>query len=459
MYKANEILVKNLLSKDYSNDDLFYKAIDKSKSLIGLTLEESLILLKKSEDLKYKEILIDSAKKVTDKIFDQKVSIFVPLYISNYCRNTCPYCVDRADNKEQKRVRLDNEQFISEIQELRNRGFTGIEIVAATDPKIYSDDYAKKIKLSKEYGARTVMANIDSMDEEDYKRLEDAGLDVYILFQETYDSKIYSKLHNPKTHKGNMEYRLGAHDRAAKAGIRHLGLGALFGLFEYKYEVLSLINHAKYLKDSYNVTTSFSVPRIQESPFAPATQKLKYKVSNDEMELIVAVLRLASPTSGIAISTREDREIRKKLISIAGTSTSAESSTSVGGYVNIYQDLGQFPTHFISMSETLEDILEIGKMPNFCTACSQTNTFGDIFNKISSAGDLRYICQINTILSFAEYIETHQKNNKNLQGTLNSYIKKLKISEHLKLLIEEEVNRIKLGKKNSFVNPQTGELI
>jgi len=153
------------------------------------------------------------------------------------------------------------------------------------------------------------------------------------------------------------------------------------------------------------------------------------------------------------------REIRKKLISIAGTSTSAESSTSVGGYVNIYQDLGQFPTHFISMSETLEDILEIGKMPNFCTACSQTNTFGDIFNKISSAGDLRYICQINTILSFAEYIETHQKNNKNLQGTLNSYIKKLKISEHLKLLIEEEVNRIKLGKKNSFVNPQTGELI
>lgn len=459
MYKNNEKIKKEILSRNYNEDD-FYSAIDKSKKLIGLNVEESGVLLKRGvEDLNYKKILIDSAKEVTDKIFDQKVSIFVPLYISNYCRNTCPYCVDRADNKEQRRIRLNNEQFISEIQELKRRGFTGIEIVAATDPKISSEEYAEKIKIARGHGIRAVMANIDSMNEEDYKKLRDSGLDMYILFQETYDEKTYLRLHNPKTHKGNIGYRLNAPDRAAKAGINHLGLGALFGLFDYKYEVLSLIEHAKHLKETYNVTISFSIPRIQESEFAPASKKLKYGVNDDEMELITAILRLSNPSAGIAVSTRENREIRKRLLSISGTSTSAESSTSVGGYANTYQDFGQFLTHFISMNETLEDILEINKMPNFCTACSQTNSFGDIFNKIALSGDLKQICQINTVLSFVEYIENHQKDNRKLRESLKEYIKRLRINKDIKLRIEEEMNLIKFGKENSFVNPQTGKLM
>lgn len=458
MYKPNLEIIKNLLGKDYSNES-FYYAIDKSKNLKSLNLEESATVLTKSlKSKEYRDLLINSSRDITNKVFGEKVSIFVPLYISNYCRNTCPYCVDRADNREQKRVRLNDEQFIAEIQELTRRGFTGIEIVAATDPKMKGEDYAHKIDLAKQNNVRSIMANIDSMNQEDYKKLKEAGLDVYILFQETYHPETYQRLHNPKTHKGDMKYRLSAHDRAAKAGINHFGLGALLGLFDYKYELLSLIDHANYLKDRYRITTSFSIPRIQKSECAPASQNLEYKVKDNEMELIASVLRVSHPTSGIAISTRENREMRKRLLSIGGTSTSAESSTSVGGYANSYQDLGQFPTHFVSINETLEDILSIGKIPNFCTACSQSDTFGEIFEKIASRGELKQICQLNTILSFAEYIKNYAQNKTSLLNYLNRYTESLGISEDSRLEILNALNEIKQGKKNIFINPQTRKL-
>lgn len=458
MYKSNPHVIESLLEKNYS-DEIFYHAINKSGNLKSLNLEESVAVLTKSLDSKeYKDVLINSAKTVTNKVFGEKVSIFVPLYISNYCRNTCLYCVDRATNKNQKRIRLTDEQFLDEVKELQKRGFTGIELVAAMDPKIKGNDYARKINLAKQYDVRSVMANIDSMNREDYKKLKDAGLDVYILFQETYHPGTYRRLHNPKTHKGDMEYRLTAHDRAARAGIKHLGLGALLGLFDYKYEILSLIDHANYLKDQHEVTISFSIPRVQESKYAPASQNLEYNVKDEDMELIVSVLRLSNPTSGIAVSTRENREMRKRLLSISGTSTSAESSTSVGGYANTYQDLGQFPTHFVSINETLEDILSIGKLPNFCTACSQSDTFGEIFEKIASSGDLRVICQLNTILSFAEYIENYASNKTTLLNYLNKYTERLDISEDSRSEILDGMNEIRRGKQNLFINPQTRRL-
>ena len=180
MYQGNSTHIRELLARPTNS---FTEALCKAEEKRPLTLEDATALLDGACEEKQRDMLLQTAQKITAAVFGEKVTIFVPLYISNFCRNICPYCVDRADNREQKRVRLTDEQFIAEVQELTRRGFTGCEIVAATDPKLTAEDYAQKIRLAKEHGLRSVLANIDSMEVEDYQKLHDAGLDAYIFFQ------------------------------------------------------------------------------------------------------------------------------------------------------------------------------------------------------------------------------------------------------------------------------------
>lgn len=453
MYSINSDKIQKYKEKNYHIDD-FNNALKKSKNLISLSLEESAALLyfsKNNEECK--KILIRSAKEVTDKIFGEKITIFIPLYISNFCRNRCSYCVSRADNIEQKRIRLTKDQFLTEVNKLASRGFTGLEIVSSADPKILGSDYARIVELSKNAGMRAVMSNIELTHEDDYRQLHNAGLNVYMLFQETYHPITYQNYHPVSTHKGDMSNRLRAQDKAAKAGISHLGLGVLFGLYNWEYEVLSLLDHACYLKETYGVTLSFSVPRVQKSPLAPKSCNLEHMVTDDEIELIVALLRLSFPSSGIGISTRETREMRNRLLSIAGTSTSGESSTSVGGHAQCYGDQGQFPVHFIPLEDVIEDILSIGKIPNFCTACSQSGIFGGDFERFARSGELRQICQVNSILSFAEYIHNYAKEKNRLWNSLRAYISSLSLSHEMNRDIQIELQNIKEGKKNSYYDP------
>jgi 2-iminoacetate synthase len=428
----------------------FEEALGRAKRLEPLSLEDSAALLHFGiNGCDYRRALVDAAREVTDRVFGEKVTIFVPLYLSNICRNQCFYCVDRSTNTQQKRARLDGGQFVDEVRELVSRGFTGVEIVSAADPHLFGKDYAEKVRVAKQVGMRSVMANVELTDPEDYEMMGEAGLDAYILFQETYHPETYAKFHPAITHKGDMRKRLQAHDLAAKAGISHFGLGALFGLYDWRYELLSLLDHAKHLREDYGATVSFSIPRVQKSPLA--LESFDFETSDGDMELVVATLRLAFPSAGIGVSTRETREMRKRLLSISGTSTSAESSTSVGGYANHFGDEGQFPVHFISLDDAIEDILSVGKMPNFCTACSQANTYGSEFERLAIDG-LRDHCQANTVLSLAEYIRNHVRDKDRLWNVLDGYRQRL--PESMRERVARQLLELKKGGRNLFIDPR-----
>lgn len=248
---------------------------------------------------------------------------------------------------------------------------------------------------------RTVSCNIGAFDElESYITLRSYGLDSYILFMETYHPTYYRKYHPQNTHKGDYRKRLQAYNLAGQAGIINIGLGVLLGLFNWKFELLAIIDHARYLINKYKAIVSISLPRllliekiIKDRPF---------EITDEEFLLYTGLLRIGLPFALIGISTRELREIRRKALAISGTSTSAESYTGVGGY-RIKYTTTQFPNQPISLTHTINDIYSIGKIPSFCTACSELNVDGQEFYNLAQHGRLKEGCVINSVLSLARF--------------------------------------------------------
>jgi 2-iminoacetate synthase len=348
------------------------------------------------------DLCFETAKSVTDKAFGNRVVIFVPLYYSNFCENNCRYCGFGNRHKIERR-RLSREELRLEARELSKRGFTGIELVSGKDPFFSPGKVGELIQVCRDEGARTVITNIGAFREEEaYRILKDAGLDVWVLFQETYIPESYALYHPENTPKGNLEMRLRSYELAARAGIRGIGLGVLLGLSSWQHELMAMVDHALFLKKNYEVIVSFSVPRIQPIQGSGAVGSVPHFMSDEQFLGFIALLRMAFPCGAISISTRESREMRKKALSVSGTSTSAESSTSVGGYARSYDQQPQFPVHAITMEETIEDIISIGKLPSFCTACSELGVCGE-FYQLAEEGWLREGCVRNAVITYGEH--------------------------------------------------------
>jgi len=376
------------------------RILKKAERLEFVSLEELGILIKSSYNPEIRNYIFDVAKYITEKVFGNRVVIFAPLYYSNICRNDCAYCGYKRSRRI-KRVRLDGEKFRLEVRELLNKGFKSIEIVSGEDPFYSAEKVGKLIKIAKSEGIRSVICNIGVFDDiKSYITLRTSGLNGVVLFMETYHPTYYSKYHPKTTYKGDYRKRLGAYDLAAQAGITNLGLGVLLGLFDWKFELLSIVDHTRYLINKYRTIVSISVPRLL--PVNETIKDTPFKVTNDDFLLFIGLLRIVLPFAFIGISTRESQEVRKKALVISGTSTSAESYTGVGGYYRKYTTR-QFPNYTISLVQTINDIYSVGKIPSFCSACSELNLNSEEFYNLAHYGRLKEGCFINSILSLGEF--------------------------------------------------------
>ena len=408
----NEQVIYNLLDKAKEAPvALVQKIIAKGKEAKGLTPFEAAVLLQ-NEDEDTLRLIYEAAHEVKKNIYGKRMVFFAPLYISNYCINNCVYCGYRKDNKEIMRCRLDLDELVKEVIALEDMGHKRLALEAGEDPKNCPLDYILEVIRTiyavkeKRGSIRRVNVNIAATTVENYRKLKEAGIGTYILFQETYHRPTYHKVH-PAGPKKDYDWHLTAMDRAMEGGIDDVGFGVLFGLYDYKFEVLGLLFHALHLEERFGVGChTISVPRLR-----PATgvdlANFPYLVSDKDFKKLIAVIRLAVPYTGMILSTRERAKFRDELISLGISQLSAGSCTGVGGYHKEIESLspGQFEVEdHRSPDEVLQSICLAGYIPSFCTACYRKGRTGDRFMLLAKTGQIQNVCQPNACLTFKEFL-------------------------------------------------------
>ncbi len=434
--------------------------IQKGREAKGLTPYETAVLLQ-NEDDDTTRLLFEAAHAVKQKIYGKRLVFFAPLYISNYCINNCVYCGYRKGNNITRR-RLDMMEIENEITALEAMGHKRLAVETGEDPVNcpieYVLDSIKKIYTvkSKTGSIRRVNINIAATTVENYRRLKTAGIGTYILFQETYHRETYKKMH-PSGPKNDYDWHTTAMDRAMEGGIDDVGFGVLFGLYDYKFEVLALLIHSLHLEDRFGVGChTISVPRIR-----PATgitlDNFPYLVSDRDFKRIVAILRLAVPYTGMILSTREKAEFRDEAVELGISQLSAGSCTGVGGY---HKDIekkdeettGQFQVEDQrTTDEVLRSVCESGYIPSFCTACYRRGRTGDNFMPLAKSGEIQNLCQPNAILTFKEFLldyaseETREIGERTIKHHINE-INNPKVREET----IEKLKRLEKGERDLY---------
>ena len=397
-----------------SNRALIESLIDKAARCKGLTHREAALLLECDQpDLI--ERIFRLAEEIKHKFYGNRIVMFAPLYLSNYCVNGCVYCPYHLKNKTIARKKLTQEEIRKEVIALQDMGHKRLALEAGEDPLhnpieyiLESIDTIYSIK-HKNGAIRRVNVNIAATTVENYRRLKDASIGTYILFQETYHKENYEALH-PTGPKSKYAYHTEAMDRAMEAGIDDVGLGVLFGLNTYKYDFIGLLMHAEHLEATFGVGPhTISVPRI-----CPAddidTDDFSNAVPDEIFEKIVAVIRIAVPYTGMIISTRESQRTREHVLHLGISQISGGSRTSVGGYTEPVRDdsSAQFD---VSDTRTLDEVvnwlMKMGYIPSFCTACYRAGRTGDRFMTLLKSGQIVNCCQPNALMTLKEYLEDY----------------------------------------------------
>ena len=443
--------------KNKNNSQLINEIIDKARNYKGISHREALLLL--DCDLEEEnQKMFDLAKEIKQKFYGNRIVMFAPLYLSNYCVNGCVYCPYHYKNKHIARKKLTQEDIKREVIALQDLGHKRIAIEAGEDPVNNPIEYIlESIKtiysIKHKNGAiRRANVNIAATTVEDYAKLKDAGIGTYILFQETYNKKSYEELH-PVGPKHDYAYHTEAMDRAMDGGIDDVGLGVLFGLNMYRYDFVGILMHAEHLEAAKGVGPhTISVPRI-----CPAddidTNDFSNAISDDIFEKIVAVLRIAVPYTGIIVSTRESQKTRERVLKVGVSQVSGGSSTSVGGYAEkekIEDNSAQFD---VSDTRTLDEIvnwlLELGHIPSFCTACYREGRTGDRFMQLVKSGQIANCCQPNALMTLKEYLEDYASEDTKKKGEEVIEKEKQNISaEKVKTIVEERLEDISEGKRD-----------
>lgn len=401
--KINDILSNaQNVTKEHINHIL-----DKAEAFEGLTTLEVASILQ-SNDKDVWDRVYSIADLIKRHIYGDRVVMFAPLYVSDYCVNKCEYCGFSYDNKTERK-KLTMLEIKKEVEILQSMGHKRLALEAGEDPVNCSIEYILEClqtiySLKFDNGAiRRVNVNIASTTVENFKKLADAEIGTYILFQETYHRETYERIHL-KGPKANYEYHLTAFDRAMQAGIEDVGAGVLFGFYDYKYEVIALMLHNEHLENTYGVGFhTISVPRLCE---AEGNDVSKYEhILNDETFIkLVALLRLAVPFTGLILSTRESKEMRKELINKGVSQVSGGSSVEVGGYNNREKNATQFEVSDTrSSKEITEWLIDEDLLPSFCTACYRQGRTGDRFMELAKNGNIKNVCLPNGLLTLKEY--------------------------------------------------------
>ncbi len=365
-------------------------------------------------------LLLEYAGKLKDEIYGNRVVMFAPLYISNYCINNCTYCGYRRDNKF-ARKRLTQEEISREVRILEKMGHKRLALEVGEDPLNCDIDYVlESIRTIYASGdIRRINVNIAACPQADLQRLRDAEIGTYILFQETYDFDTFVRTH-PRSIKGDYLYHLESFDRAMAAGIGDVGAGVLYGLSDHRFETLALLQHNRHLEQSFGVGFhTISVPRLKACKGMNIAD-YPHVIDDWNFRKVVAVLRLALPYVGMILSTRENSALRRELIRAGVSQVSAGSSTGVGGYYEEEQlakpqsqlqgaeSVGQFQTEDQrSPLEVVKDLASCGMLPSFCTACYRMGRTGDRFMELARSGNIKHVCQPNAIITFAEFVRDY----------------------------------------------------
>lgn len=394
-----------------NNMELMDSIIAKAKLRKGLTHREASVLLACENQEKIEEIY-DLAEQIKKDLYGNRIVMFAPLYLSNYCVNQCVYCPYHQQNKDIPRKKLTQEEVRAEVVALQNMGHKRLAIEAGEDPVnnpiSYILDCIHTIySVQHKNGAiRRVNVNIAATTVDNYKKLHDAGIGTYILFQETYHKESYEQLH-PKGPKHDYAYHTEAMDRAMEAGIDDVGLGVLFGLDKYRYEFAALLMHAEHLEAVHGVGPhTISVPRVKRAADIDPSQ-FDNGISDEVFCKIAACIRVAVPYTGMIISTRESAELREKIIRLGVSQISGGSRTSVGGYQEEERphDTEQFD---VSDKRTLDEVvnwlMRAGYIPSFCTACYREGRTGDRFMSLCKSGQIVNCCHPNALMTLKEYL-------------------------------------------------------
>ena len=416
------------------NLELVDALLDKAELLKGLTHREASVLLA-CEDPERIERMFALAEKIKKDFYGNRIVMFAPLYLSNYCVNGCVYCPYHAKNKHIARKKLTQEEIRQEVIALQDMGHKRLAIGSGEDPVNNPIDYIlDSIKtiysIQHKNGAiRRVNVNIAATTVENYRKLKEAGIGTYILFQETYHKESYEKLH-PTGPKHDYAYHTEAMDRAMEGGIDDVGLGVLFGLELYRYEFAALLMHAEHLEAVHGVGPhTISVPRIKHADDIDPSA-FDNSISDDIFAKICALIRICVPYTGMIISTRESKAVREKVIRLGVSQISGASRTSVGGYAEEEPEEECSEQFDVSDKRTLDEVvhwlMDMGYIPSFCTACYREGRTGDRFMSLCKSGQIQNCCLPNALMTLKEYLmdyaseETRAIGEKLIEAELNN---------------------------------------
>lgn len=455
--KEDEINALLEKSKEIKNEEV-REILRKSRDCKGLTLEEVAKLLF-IEDVGLRTELYDTAKYIKNKVYGKRVVMFAPLYTSNECTNNCLYCGFRRDNKELHRKTLKIHEIVNEAKTIEEQGHKRILLICGEDPRKTNVNHLVEAMeaIYRSMDIRRINVEAAPMTTEEYRKLKEAGIGTYVIFQETYNREVYKKMH-PTGLKADYDYRITAIDRAFEAGIDDVGVGALFGLYDYRFEVLGLLMHVKSFEERYGVGPhTISMPRLQPAQ-GWGLKEIPYPVNDEDFKKIVAIYRIAVPYTGLILSTRETPEMRDELLSIGVSQISAGSKTNPGGYKEGEQqrdekeDSGQFElSDHRTLPEVLESVCDQGYIPSFCTACYRRCRTGEAFMEHAKNGDIHDFCQPNAILTFKENLLDYGTPELKKKG--EEMIKKALLeieTEEMRVLTVERLKDMESGKRDIY---------
>lgn len=433
--------------------------LEKAKTRAGLTHREAAVLLHVKDSEIWQEIFA-SAKEIKEKIYGKRIVIFAPLYVSNFCVNNCDYCGYKHSNTSFQRRKLTMEELEKEVEVLQSLGHKRIVLEVGEDPRNCSIDYIveciRKIYSVKVNNGsiRRINVNIAATTVEDYRKLRDAEIGTYTLFQESYHQATYEK-HHPSGPKRDFNYHTTAMHRAMQGGLDDVGIGVLYGLYDYKFETIAMLMHAEHLEQSFGCGPhTVSVPRMRAAEGVDLDQ-YPHLVNDEEFKQIVAILRLAVPYAGMILSTREESKFRDEVLALGVSQISAGSCTGVGGYVEEYRlkhsdEKPQFEVgDHRSPMEIVKSLCSGGYLPSYCTACYREGRTGDRFMRLAKTGQIQNVCEPNALLTFKEFLmdygdeEAKDMGEKLIESSLNGIPK-----EAAKRATLDRMKRIEAGERD-----------
>jgi 2-iminoacetate synthase len=436
-------------------DDILAQA----RALVGLDLAQVAALLV-ADDPETHEQVLAAARHVKEGIYGRRMVLFAPLYASNECTNNCLYCAFRRDNRDLQRRTLTMDEIAQEISILEDMGHKRVLLVLGESTASglrYAVDaiHTTYATRSGRGEIRRVNVNMAPLTVEGFRALKEAGVGTYQCFQETYHPEQYRYLH-PSGPKADYDWRISVFDRAFAGGIDDVGVGVLFGLYDYRFEMLALLAHAQYLDRRYGVGPhTISFPRIEPAQNAPAAENPPAPVTDDDVRLIVAILRLAVPYTGIIMSTRETPEMRRELFGLGVSQLSAASRVYPGAYVDGREHVESAEQFLVGdcrpVDLVVRDLCENGYLPSFCTACYRLGRTGERFMAMAKPGEIQRFCTPNALLTFEEYLLDYASPETRAAGRRRVDELMAEVKPELRPAVEKRLAAIRGGERDLYL--------